>query len=217
MKLYRIKQVWQTVQGEGFYAGTLSVFVRFVGCNMWSGYEADRARDAARNGAGCPMWCDTDFTKEGSRLMTRADVMETIRETAGLARHVVLTGGEPFLSADGDLIHAMEDHGYHVAVETNGTCSIADSFGHNPPHFITCSPKQPEDLLRLELCHEIKLVVPDYRPADFPRLSASAGHRWVQPEDGPRFAAAVAAAYDHISADPSWRISVQGHKALQLP
>src|SRR5690606_17816543 len=71
---YAVRAVWRTLQGEGAWAGRAAVFVRFAGCNLWTGEEEDRERDAARSGAGCPRWCDTDFRKAGSARLSAGEI-----------------------------------------------------------------------------------------------------------------------------------------------
>ena len=232
---YAVKAVWPTLQGEGAWAGRAAVFVRFAGCNMWSGYEADRERDAARTGAGCPFWCDTDFTKEGAAKLSADALVDEVRAAAGNRdpiRFVVLTGGEPLLQADAALIRALHAADFEVAVETNGTVALRDAFRDSagdlvPPDWIVCSPKLPEEALVLEVCDELKLVVPDYRPEAYvrfaervrPHVVAGRERRWLwlQPEDGPRLAEAPRLAVDTALANPAWRVSVQTHKILDIP
>lgn len=229
---YRVKNVFRTVQGEGFWAGRPAVFVRLVGCNMWSGYETDRERDAHRSGADCPRWCDTDFTKEGSTAYTATRLTDRMREVGGPIRFCVLTGGEPFLQADATLIQAMHTAGFTVAIETNGTVALADAFADAEtgtlcaPDWITCSPKLPEEHLALERFDELKLVVPDYRPAHYERFArrgtrhAIAGEQrrclYVQPEDGPRLQDAQDEAVAIATHHPEWSVSTQTHKVLNV-
>lgn len=227
---YRVKNVFRTVQGEGFWVGRPTVFVRLVGCNMWSGYEADRERDAERTGAECPYWCDTDFRKEGSTAFTAEGLVARMREIGGEIDFCVLTGGEPFLQADAALIRAFHGAGYEVAVETNGTVRLEDAFCDEgagpvyPPDWITCSPKLPEAELVLERFDELKLIVPDYRPSDYTQFAERATPHvingrerrvlWVQPEDGPRLEEAKDCAVDLALEYPEWRVSTQTHKVL---
>ena len=225
---YAVKSVWRTLQGEGAWAGRAAVFVRFAGCNMWTGYAADRARDAAR-GHACAAFCDTDFTKEGSVRLSAADLAaEAARAGAGGVDLVVLTGGEPLLQTDASLVRALRTSDFEVAVETNGTVRLADAFGAPAdwPDWIVCSPKLPAERTVLEACDELKLVVPDYRPEAYAELAGRVRrHRvggrerrflWVQPEDGPRLAAARRLAVALAHADPQWRVSTQTHKVLDV-
>lgn len=226
-RTYRVKEIFRTLQGEGFWAGRPAVFVRLVGCNMWSGYEADRERNAARTGADCPLWCDTDFTKEGSASYAADALVEAMLEEGGDIRFCVLTGGEPFLQVDSVFIEALHSAGFQVAVETNGTVTLEEVFGEGTqPDWIVCSPKLPEERLVLEHFDELKLVVPDYQPAAYAgfaeraRTHTVAGHGmtllWLQPEDGPRLEAAKQMAVDLALKHPEWRVSVQTHKVLGI-
>lgn len=225
---YRVKNVFRTVQGEGFWVGRPAIFVRLVGCNMWSGYEADRERDAQRTGADCPMWCDTDFTKEGSTTYSARELTEATVKAGEDIRFCVLTGGEPFLQADAQLIETLHDAGFQVAVETNGTVSLANAFWSDeqetviPPDWIVCSPKLPETELEIEYFDELKLVVPDYQPGEYTQFAARARPHevdgelvpllWLQPEAGPRLEEAKQTAVDLALSHPRWRVGIQAHK-----
>lgn len=226
---YQVKNIFHTLQGEGFFAGRPAVFVRLVGCNMWSGYEEDRTRDAERTGADCPLWCDTHFTKEGSQSLRAGELVEEMIAVGGDTRFCVFTGGEPLLQMDGPLIQALHEAGFQVAVETNGTIRLAESFPDQPelqPDWIVCSPKLPEEQLPLERFDELKLVIPDYRPkqyrnfADRARLHEIEGTKvpllWLQPEDGPRLEEAKQLAVQLVLDNPNWRVSVQTHKVLGI-
>jgi organic radical activating enzyme len=223
---YAVKAVWRTVQGEGVWAGRAAVFVRFAGCNLWTGEEADRT--AGR--APCSLFCDTDFRKAGSVRLSAADLVALVRDAAGPVRFCVLTGGEPLLQADAALVRALRADGFEVACETNGTVALADAFTDpatgalDAPDWVVCSPKWPEADLAIETCDELKLVVPDYRPDAYAGLAARVRpHRiggaerralWLQPEDGPRLDEATRLAVGLALADPAWRVSVQTHKVL---
>jgi 7-carboxy-7-deazaguanine synthase len=229
---YRVKAVWKTLQGEGLFAGRPAVFARFVGCNLWSGYEATRQRDMQRTGASCPGWCDTDFTKEGSARYSAAELARTIREVGGDVRFCVLTGGEPLLHIDAQLMHALHAEGFFVAIETNGTVSLASSCWSDldqklvPPDWIVCSPKLPQGQLELEFFDELKLVVPDYMPEAFnqfaekQRFNEVQGQQlpllWLQAEDGMNLQQNQKLAIELALEKPSWRVSVQTHKILNV-
>ena len=231
-KGYRVKAIWKTLQGEGLFAGRPAVFVRLVGCNLWSGYERTRERDAARTGADCPLWCDTEFTKEGSRLYSATELAVAVRAEGGDIRFCVITGGEPLLQLDAVLVEALHRIGFFIAIETNGTVSLAESCESPetgrlvPPDWIVCSPKLPEDKLVLEYFDELKLVVPGYRPEQYraftgrQRVHEAQGSPlpllWLQPEDGPRKGEATKFAIQTALSQPKWRVSVQTHKILDV-
>src|SRR5678815_3417758 len=117
---YAVKECFLTLQGEGVQSGRRAVFLRFAGCNLWSGREQDRAT------AQCN-FCDTDFVGtdgEGGGKFADADSLaEHVLATWGSeggARLVVITGGEPMLQLDPALIDALHGRGFRVAVESNG-------------------------------------------------------------------------------------------------
>jgi organic radical activating enzyme len=225
-RTYLVRSVFRTLQGEGAWAGRPAVFVRFAACNLWSGEEADRARDAGRHGATCPLWCDTDFRAAGAERLTGGELADRMLDAAGDIRFAVLTGGEPLLQADAALVAELRRAGFFVACETNGTIALADAFGSAEagPDWVVCSPKLPESRLVIEEFDELKLVVPDYTPGAYAGLAgrvrthglAGTDTRflWLQPEDGPRLAEAMRSAVELALADPAWRVSVQGHKVL---
>jgi len=220
--MYTVKKIWRTLQGEGAYAGHSAVFVRFVGCNLWSGHDEHRQTDAARSGASCPLWCDTDFTKDGARRYGTKNLVDTIRRTAGDIRMVVLTGGEPLLQMDTDLIRGLRLDNFRIHVETNGTIPWNRSIA---PDWITCSPKTPVENVALRTINELKLVVPDYTPTTHGDLvirvlptSDPQGYfrkyLWLQPEDGIRTKEATAQAIQLSHDNPEWTVSIQTHKLI---
>jgi organic radical activating enzyme len=229
---YRVKAIWKTLQGEGLFAGRPAVFVRMVGCNMWSGYAHTRQRDAERNEAHCPLWCDTDFTKEGSSTYTAAELATAMADAGGNIRFCVITGGEPLMQLNAELVKALHANGFFIAIETNGTMTLQESCWDalneklEAPDWIVCSPKQGEEKLQLEFFDELKLVVPDYLPEHYASFaqrqrkhevqSEALPLLWVQPEDGLRLQAARAMAIALSLDDPKWRVSVQTHKILDV-
>ncbi len=239
MKTYLVKALFPTVQGEGYHAGTPAVFVRLVGCNLWSGQEADRKRDAERNFADCPLWCDTDFTREGARRMTAREVVEEVALVADGADLVVVTGGEPLLQLDAALVRALVAERLTVAVETNGTVALDDemlALARTGRLFVTCSPKLVPARLRLQIASEVKVVVPDYAEhAQATRERLGPWHAFVQPRDPTvlvarhtagdglaafetdEYRAAAACALAFVRQNPGWRISTQTHKLNGYP
>ena len=207
---YRVKEVFATLQGEGFHNGRAAVFVRLTACNLWSGQAADRAADAERHGAVCPLFCDTDFV--GGASVTAGSLAANCRELgAGPLMPIVLTGGEPLLQLDIELATALSAVA-PLHVETNGTTAYRDGVAALVAW--TCiSPKQAPGRLKLTTCDEIKVVVPAYAPALY-EAAIEARHRYVQAEDGPTQAAAYAEAIAFVLANPQWRLSVQAHKVI---
>jgi 7-carboxy-7-deazaguanine synthase (Cx14CxxC type) len=207
---YSVKEIFLTLQGEGGQAGRPAVFCRFAGCNLWSGREQDRAS------AVCT-FCDTDFVgvdgEGGGRFAKAQDLARTIEATwrGGEARRlVVLTGGEPLLQVDETLIAALHEHGFSVALETNGTLPA-------PPgvDWICVSPKADAPLA--QTCgQELKLVYPQpgVDPARFEHLAFQ--DFLLQPMDGPNREANTRAAIAYCLAHPRWRLSLQTHKYLGI-
>ena len=208
--VYAVKELFLTLQGEGAHAGRPAVFCRFAGCNLWSGRDADRASAQCR-------FCDTDFvgtdgTRGGSyhRAAALADAITDEWGPDRAHRFVVLTGGEPLLQVDGALLDALHEHGFVVAIETNGTL--------DPPSgidWICVSPKAGTQL-RIRAGHELKLVYPQagaspeaFSDLKFERFS-------LQPLDGPALADNTARAIDYCLRHPQWRLSLQTHKTLGI-
>jgi 7-carboxy-7-deazaguanine synthase (Cx14CxxC type) len=207
---YAVKEIFYTLQGEGRNAGRAAVFCRFSGCNLWSGREEDRA-DAA-----CT-FCDTDFVGmdgvQGGRYPDATALADTIAATWGGkagARFVVLTGGEPLLQVDADLIEGLHTRGFEIAVETNGTIA--------PPPGIDWLAVSPKTLpLAVTGGNELKLVYPNPRiaPAQVEHLAFD--HFLLQPLDSDARAANTEATIAYCMAHPRWRLAVQGHKEWGIP
>jgi 7-carboxy-7-deazaguanine synthase len=208
--LYAVKEIFPTLQGEGFNTGRAAVFCRFAGCNLWSGREEDRAT------AACD-FCDTDFVgtdgEGGGKFATPDALAEAIeRHWTGAReeRFVVFTGGEPLLQLDAPLISSMKQRGFRIAVESNGTLA--------PPQGIDwlCVSPKSDQRLAVHGGDELKLVFP--QPKAPPERFESLGfaHFFLQPMDGPLRAENTRAAIEYCLAHPRWRLSVQAHKVLGI-
>lgn len=210
--MYAVKEIFYTLQGEGANAGTPAVFCRFAGCNLWSGREQDRAK------ATC-QFCDTDFVGTdgtgGGRFETAAALARACKAAAAPAtdapRFVVLTGGEPMLQVDQELVDALHAEGFRIAIETNGTLPVLDTID-----WICVSPKAGSEL-KQRYGHELKLVFPQagVDPAGY--LDLAFEQRFLQPMDGPDQVVNTQAAIAYCKANPAWRLSVQTHKLLGIP
>ncbi|MEE2829630.1 MAG: 7-carboxy-7-deazaguanine synthase [Myxococcota bacterium] len=212
---YSLKEIYFTLQGEGFHTGRAAVFARFAGCNLWSGREADRATAACN-------FCDTDFVGTdgpgGGRFENASELSRALRarweeglgEGATGQAFVVFTGGEPMLQLDESLIEACHEAGLEVVVETNGTLPVPRSID-----WICVSPKPNSDLVQTS-GDELKLVYPHaVRPEEVERLNFD--HFYLQPMDGPQRDLHTQAAVIYCREHPRWRLSLQTHKLIGIP
>lgn len=210
---YAVKELFLTLQGEGVQAGRRAVFLRFAGCNLWTGREQDRASAVCR-------FCDTDFVGMDGPGGGRFDTAEALAGAAAAMwgegreeRFIVLTGGEPMLQVDDALIEALHAEGFFIAMESNGTLPA-----HAGIDWVCISPKAGSDVVQRS-GSELKLVWPqagidlaDLRRWDF-------AHFLIQPMDShsgdaSARAANLSASIDFVLAHPEWRLSVQTHKAI---
>lgn len=206
---YTVKEIYSTIQGEGVHTGRPAVFLRFAGCNLWSGREADRA------GAVC-RFCDTDFVGTdgpgGGRFHSAEDLARAVAVTwpGGEDRFVVLTGGEPALQLDTPLLDALHRLHFTVAIETNGTQPVPAGVD-----WICVSPKAGAPLVQVS-GDELKLVYPQpgAEPERFTELAFR--HFSLQPMDGPDRDRHTAEVLAYCAAHPGWEVSLQTHKLLGI-
>ena len=207
---YTVKEIYSTLQGEGFHTGRPAVFLRFAGCNLWTGLERDRHRAVCR-------FCDTDFVgTDGPGGGKFADAPSLAAAVAGEwpggdAPFVVCTGGEPLLQLDVVLLGALHDRGFEIAVETNGTLPVPVGVD-----WLCVSPKAEAPLVQRS-GHELKLVYPQAgaEPSRYEDLAFD--HYFLQPMDGPDRERHTAMVIDFCAAHPQWRVSLQTHKLLGIP
>ena len=225
---YAVKEIFYTLQGEGANAGRPAVFLRFAGCNLWTGREHDRAKAVCR-------FCDTDFVgigPEGGSFRDPAELADAVRAhwpkkeagdavgDAGTMKPwvrsgrplVVCTGGEPLLQLDESLIDALHDAGFEVAVETNGTQPVPRGVDH-----LCVSPKAGAPLVARS-GQELKLVYPQREPEAQPERFEMLDFEefYLQPMDGPEVAENTRRAVQYCLDHPWWRLSVQTHKVVGI-
>ena len=207
---YSAKEIFYTIQGEGINAGRPAVFLRFSGCNLWSGLEKDRAS------AICS-FCDTDFVgtdgEGGGKFSTAQDLANAVashwpNEVGKDKALVICTGGEPLLQLDRAAIDALHEKGFQVAVETNGTIKAPEGID-----WICVSPKSTAPLVQTS-GHELKLVYPQETapPELFEDLSFE--HFLLQPMDGLHLEENTQKTIDYCLNHPKWRFSLQTHKVI---
>lgn len=212
---YSVKEMHYTLQGEGAQSGRPAVFLRFAGCNLWSGREVHRAAAVCR-------FCDTDFVgvdgPGGGKFETADELAAAVRkawpgDNAGGRPYVVCTGGEPLLQLDRAAIDALHAAGFEVAIETNGT--IAAPHGID---WICVSPKAGAAIVQ-NCGNELKLVYPqveaEAQPDQFTHLEFR--HFFLQPMDGPRRDDNTRAVIQYCLEHPEWSLSLQTHKILGIP
>ena len=210
---YLVKEIFYSLQGEGFHAGRPAIFCRFAGCNLWSGREEDRHRSPCA-------FCDTDILGTDGPGGGRYDDPEALAQRLAAAwpagepavrPFLVLTGGEPLLQVDRPLLETLRRRGFTTAVETNGT--------RTPPPGIdwTCVSPKGETELVVTGGDELKLVYPQegVDPRRFEGMDFT--HFFLQPLDGPAGDANRRIAVEYCLKHPRWRLSLQLHKYLGIP
>jgi len=195
---YTINEIFCSLQGEGLRAGTLNHFIRFSGCNLTCKVETHGFD------------CDTEFVS--GRKMTGEEILEELRTLNPKCRSVIFTGGEPFLQLDMALTGLLKEHGYYLAVETNGSKERPTPY----LDWITCSPKVAEHAVRLNWASELKYVR-GYGQG-IPKPVCKAEYNLLSPafigtEIDRR---ALGWCIQLIHENPEWRLSVQTHKFIHV-
>ena len=204
---YTVNEIYYTLQGEGANTGRPAVFLRFSGCNLWTGREEDRASAICR-------FCDTDFvggTKYASARELAEEVATQWDGNGTAKRFVVITGGEPLLQLDAPLIESLHAEGFTIAIETNGTQPGLDGID-----WVCVSPKAGAELV-LRQGNELKLIYPQagIDPESLQGLPFT--HFFLQPMDGPDRLRNTQLAVQYCLEHPRWRLRLQTHKLLGIP
>ena len=206
---YRIKEIFFTQQGEGKNTGKDFIFVRFSGCNLWSGQEKHRASAICK-------FCDTDFYGTDGINGGKYEVKELIKKIKSLwisadsQIRVVLTGGEPLLQVDKALVSALKKEDIYIAVETNGTLEAPDGID-----WICMSPKANTEI-KLRKGSEVKVVYPqkNLNPDNFNVLDFK--NFYIQPMDSENYEDNVSQSVKYCMQNPNWKLSLQTHKILGI-
>ncbi len=209
MSTYKVKEIYYTLQGEGARTGRPAVFLRFTGCNLWSGREEDR-------GEAVCQFCDTDFIGMDGTLGGKYHADDLAGQVLKLwpsnkdQRYVVCTGGEPLLQLDEDLINALHQRGFEVGIETNGTITVPKGVD-----WICVSPKANTEVV-VTRGSELKLVVRQQGiiPESFENWDFQ--HFYLQPMDGPYVKEFTQWATEYCLQHPKWKLSIQTHKLLGI-
>lgn len=187
--MYRVNEIFYSLQGEGYFTGTAAVFLRFSGCNL-----------------NCD-FCDTRH--EEYTEMNAGEILEKV--SAYSSRHLVITGGEPSLQIDDILIDMLHDAGFFIQVETNGTNKLPESID-----WVTCSPKGNHEI-KLKTIDELKLVYLG-QDVEAIANNINASHYFLQPCTSPVYpeGSNTAETVSYILTHPHWRLSLQTHKLINI-
>ncbi len=211
---YSAREIYYTLQGEGAQTGRAAVFLRFAGCNLWTGREKDRARAVCK-------FCDTEFVGTdgpgGGKFRTAEELAVAVASHWHAASkqnkpYVVCTGGEPLLQLDDQAIEALHEHGFEVGIETNGT--LTSPAGAD---WICVSPKAGAAVVQIS-GDELKLVYPqqerEAQPERFEGLDFD--HFFLQPLDDERRDSNTKATIEYCLEHPQWKLSLQTHKLIGI-
>ena len=208
--MYTIKEIYFTQQGEGYHTGRPAVFLRFTGCNLWTGFKIDR------ESAICH-WCDTDFVgmdgPYGGKY-SADQIAETIQRMwpeNEKKPYLVCTGGEPLLQMDDEFISTVHRSDFEIGIETNGTKIPPEGID-----WICVSPKANAEFI-LKKGHELKIVFPQsgMNPRQYQDLDFD--HYFIQPMDGPNQGENIEKSKEFVVKNPKWKLSLQTHKILGIP
>lgn len=193
VKHYSVNEIFYSLQGEGMRAGTSNIFVRFAGCNLTCKMESHGFD------------CDTEFA--GGRMMDAEEIVQQVEAIGGKCLNVILTGGEPLLQVDADLIAAFKDRHYYIAIETNGSIAV-------PPgiDWVTCSPKVAEHAVAVLEASEVKYV--RHAGQALPKPRCKAAYTLLSPAWTSHGVdrASLEWCIQLIKENPTWRLSIQQHK-----
>ena len=217
--MYSVKEVYYTIQGEGYHTGRPAIFLRFSGCNLWSGLEKDRETAICN-------FCDTDFV--GGELLTAEKISNALLNLSTdfyNVKNVVITGGEPLLQLDLELLVELKKHEFNIYLETNGSVKLKPEMRPLIDH-VAISPKQPFGETLQRECDDLKILFPFLKGVEPHKFSGMrAKNRFIQPIDGtPHLGENTEDAIQYIfkygtfeREENSYKLSVQIHKVIIMP
>ena len=206
---YKIKELYYTLQGEGFHTGRPAVFCRFAGCNLWSGLEKDRSTAICK-------FCDTDFwgtdgvnggKYSAEKLALKIQALFPSNEKKV---YLVCTGGEPALQMDDNLVKILHQHNIEIGIETNGTLPLPAGID-----WICVSPKADTEIVT-RTGHELKLVYPQEENSPEQYESLDFDNFYLQPLDNEYQDKHIKDTVSYCLSHPQWKLSLQTHKILGI-
>ena len=211
---YSVKEIYYTLQGEGAHTGRPAVFLRFAGCNLWSGREHHRTEAICR-------FCDTEFVGTdgpgGGKFESAEELAAAVKDhwptdKKGASPYVVCTGGEPLLQLDAYCIDQLHAAGFEIGVESNGTIPAPDGID-----WLCVSPKGTAEVLQTT-GNELKLVYPqvedEAQPPKFEALEFD--HFFLQPLHDDNVEENTRRTIDYCLQHPRWQLSLQTHKIIGI-
>ena len=207
-KTYKIKEIFYSIQGEGYHSGRPAIFIRFSGCNLWTGQEKDRDKAICQ-------FCDTDFVgTDGTNggIYTSEELVVKLLDLSkdSNCRFAIFTGGEPLLQADSALINKLKSEGFYISVETNGTQKVPKGI-----NWITVSPKANAKFIQ-KFGDELKLIYPQENSDPSSFIDLKFNHFYLQPKDETKPNNNLLQTLNYCLKNPKWKISLQIHKILDI-
>ncbi len=207
--MYKVKEIFRSIQGEGFNTGRESVFVRFTGCNLWNGIKHNR-KNAICN------FCDTDFLGTNGKNGGTYNVEDLVDEIDRVwkisfslkQKNVILTGGEPLLQVDKQLVETLKAKNFHISVETNGTIKSNLNFD-----WVCVSPKDPKNWV-LKNGDELKIIYPQNKFILKDLLSLDFRYFFLQPKEDKFVKLNLNKTLQYCALNKNWSVSLQLHKII---
>jgi 7-carboxy-7-deazaguanine synthase (Cx14CxxC type) len=206
---YKIKEIYYTIQGEGFHTGRPAVFCRFSGCNLWSGRAEDRHKAICK-------FCDTNFWGtdglNGGKYTAAGltDKIISLHPKGKSHPFVVCTGGEPALQLDEELVESFHQAGLEIAIETNGTIMLPQNID-----WVCVSPKADTEIV-VTRGQELKLVYPQKENIPEMYVELDFEHFFLQPLDDKNQLKNIHKTVQYCLNNPKWKLSLQTHKFIGI-